>query len=359
MFADRLKIARKKAGLSLRQLAERAEPPVTAQALSKYEANKMMPSSSVLVGLAKALDTSVDFLMSSEVASLDGVEFRKHSGSSAKDRAMVEAVVTERLERIFAIEDVLGIPELNEIFADLEAPAIASLEAAEEQADFLRDKWDLGSDAIPSLSALLEDRGIHVIEVALPERVSGMACRAVRAGRENGAAVIVVSDQITTERKRFTLAHELGHRIIRKVSGDVRLEKAVDRFAGALLVPADHLIGEVGAERHGIAYQEIKRLKHAYGVSASMMLVRLRQLRILPDHIVDYAFRTYARSWRRDEPDPIPADSGFAALEKPARFERLVFRALAEQMISVVRAAELLGKPLAEIEAGLKGPQAQ
>jgi hypothetical protein len=186
-----------------------------------------------------------------------------------------------------------------------------------------------------------------------------MACRAVRAGRENGAAVIVVSDQITTERKRFTLAHELGHRIIRKVSGDVRLEKAVDRFAGALLVPADHLIGEVGAERHGIAYQEIKRLKHAYGVSASMMLVRLRQLRILPDHIVDYAFRTYARSWRRDEPDPIPADSGFAALEKPARFERLVFRALAEQMISVVRAAELLGKPLAEIEAGLKGPQAQ
>lgn len=272
---------------------------------------------------------------------------------------MVEAAVTERLEKIFAIEDVLGIPEPDDIFADFAAPAVSSLEAAEEQANLLRDKWDLGSDAIPSLSALLEDKGIHVIEVALPERVSGMACRALRAEREEGTAVIVVSDRINTERKRFTLAHELGHRIIRNVSGDLRLEKAIDRFAGALLVPADHLRSEVGTERHGIAYQEIKRLKHAYGVSASMMLVRLRQLGILPDHIVDYAFRTYARGWRLDEPDPIPVGSGFAALEKPARFERLVYRALAEQMISVVRAAELLGKSLAEIESGLKGPQAQ
>lgn len=41
------------------------------------------------------------------------------------------------------------------------------------------------------------------------------------------------------------------------------------------------------------------------------------------------------------------------------RFERLVYRALAEQMISVTRAAELLGKPLDEVEAGLRGPQVQ
>lgn len=85
----------------------------------------------------------------------------------------------------------------------------------------------------------------------------------------------------------------------------------------------------------------------------------MRQLGILPDHIVDYAFRTYAREWRLREPDEIPGESGFAALERPMRFERLVYRALAEKMISVIRAAELLGKPLAEVEAGLRGPQAQ
>lgn len=357
MFADRLKIARKKAGLSLRQLAERSAPAVTAQALSKYESGKMMPSSSVLVGLAKALGTSVDFLMSNEVAALEGVEFRKHSRSSAKDRAVVEAVVTEQLEKIFAVEDALGLETTIDPFADHDAPLISSLEDAERCADKLRDDWDLGNDALPSLTALLEEKGIHVIEVDLPDRVSGMACSVHRSGRNSVSAVIVVSRQITTERKRFTLAHELGHRIIRNVSGDVRLEKAIDRFAGALLVPADHLKAEVGQQRHGIAYQEIKRLKHAYGVSASMMLVRMSQLGILPEHVVTYAFRTYASGWRRAEPDPLTDKIGFAALERPIRFERLVYRALAEKIVSPVRAAELLERSLEDVEAGLRGPQ--
>ena len=64
MFGRRLRLARKRAGLSMRSLAERMDPKITAQAISKYEAGKMMPSSAVLVGLAKALDVSLDFLMS-------------------------------------------------------------------------------------------------------------------------------------------------------------------------------------------------------------------------------------------------------------------------------------------------------
>ncbi len=87
MFADRLRLARKRAGLSLQALSERISPPISAQAISKYESGKMMPSSSVLVGLGKALGVSLDFLMSGQVAELSGVEFRKHSGTSAQDRA--------------------------------------------------------------------------------------------------------------------------------------------------------------------------------------------------------------------------------------------------------------------------------
>lgn len=359
MLADRLKIARKKAGLSLRGLAERVDPPVSAQALSKYEANQMLPSSRVLVGLAKALDTSLDFLMSGEVAALEGVEFRKHSGTSAQDRARVEAIVTEKLEQYFAIEDVLGIDEELDPFAALRADHVSSLEEAEQLADGLRDAWDLGGDAIPSLTGLLEDKGIRVIEADLPGRVSGMACQVRRANRDDEISVVVVSSAVNTERKRFTLAHELGHRIIKGVTeAGPRLEKAIDRFAGAFLVPAVHLRQEVGGDRHGVAYQEIKRLKHYYGVSASSMLMRLHQVGVLPEHVVAYAFRTFARGWRVAEPDPITDDAGLAAFEKPRKFERLVYRALAEQLIAPVRAAELLSKPLADVEIGLRGPQA-
>ena len=42
----------------MRALADAMSPKVTAQAISKYEAGKMLPSSAVLVGLGKVLDVS-------------------------------------------------------------------------------------------------------------------------------------------------------------------------------------------------------------------------------------------------------------------------------------------------------------
>ena len=68
-FGDRLRLARLGGDFSLAGLAERLENKVSAQAINKYETGKMMPSSSVLVGLAKALDVSFDFLMSSHFES--------------------------------------------------------------------------------------------------------------------------------------------------------------------------------------------------------------------------------------------------------------------------------------------------
>ncbi len=43
--------------------------------------------------------------------------------------------------------------------------------------------------------------------------------------------------------------------------------------------------------------------------------------------------------------------------QSPRRFERLCYRALAEELISLPKAAELLRCPIAEAEAGLKGPK--
>ena len=53
MFRQRLRLARKRAGLSMRELADVMTPSVTAQAISKYEAGKMLPSSAILVALGK------------------------------------------------------------------------------------------------------------------------------------------------------------------------------------------------------------------------------------------------------------------------------------------------------------------
>ena len=356
MFGQRLRLARKRAGLSLRALAERMEPKVTAQAISKYETGKMMPSSAVLVGLAKALDVSLDFLMSSQVDVLDGLEFRKRSGTSARDRAKAEAVLTDNLERYLTIEEILGIPPARDRFEGRRYDSVADVEEIDARADELRNAWDVGLDPVPSLCALLENKGIKVIEDDLPERISGLACQVLREGKPVADAVLV-SSRTNVERRRSTLAHELAHRMIRSTGNPaIKLEAAMNRFAGAFLVPDRHLLEEAGEGRRRITCYEIIRLKHMYGVPAAAMLVRLGQVGVLTPAAVRRAFRTFARSWRRSEPEPLAGNQGFAAFEKPQRFRSLVWRAVGEELISPVRAATLLNESLDVVERQVTGP---
>ena len=252
MFGQRLRLARKKAGFSMRELAKRMSPPVSAQAISKYEAGKMMPSSAVLVGLGRALNVSLDFLMGGQVEALEAVEFRKDSRTSAKDRARAEVLVTERLENYLAIEAILDIEPPFDPFDGLCTDRIGSFDEIERQANDLRERWDLGLDPIPSMTGLLESKAIKVIEADLPDRFDGMACTVKLVRDQPDTEVVVVSSQTNIERRRFTLAHELGHRVIRGVSDPAfSVERAMQRFAAAFLVPAEHLRGQVGSNRHG------------------------------------------------------------------------------------------------------------
>ncbi|MGA9978990.1 MAG: helix-turn-helix transcriptional regulator, partial [Candidatus Sulfotelmatobacter sp.] len=75
MIADRIRLARNKAGLSLRELAAEMDNLVTAQAIGKYERGEDIPSSKVLSGLAKALKVSISYLLDTQGLVLSGVEF--------------------------------------------------------------------------------------------------------------------------------------------------------------------------------------------------------------------------------------------------------------------------------------------
>lgn len=342
----------------MRSLAEKMTPRVTAQAISKYEVGKMMPSSAVLVALGKALDVSLDFLMSPQIEALEGLEFRKLSKAPVRDLAVAETMLIDNLERHLAVEDILGMSANVDWVEDLRYDSVANEVEIDTKADELRAAWSLGLDPIPSMCELLENEGIKVVVEDLPERINGLACHVLRGGKPVAEAV-VVSDRVNVERRRFTLAHELAHRIIRSTGNpEITLEKAMNRFAGAFLVPRQHLLEEAGGNRRRITYYEIIRLKHTYGVSAATMLMRLGQVGILAPAIIQQAFATYARSWRKTEPQPIPSDHGFAAFEKPRRFKRLVARAVGEGLISPVRAAALLNESIHSVERRISGPTA-
>lgn len=351
MFGERLLLARKKAGFSLRGLADALGGTVSAQAIGKYERGEMMPGSGILIALSKALGVSVDFFAAPSGVRLGEIDFRKHSGTLVRERAQVEAEVIEHVERYLLIEEIIGL-ESSEWQAPFAPQTIAAPEGAEHVAEQVRNQWRLGEGPIPNLTELLEEKGIKVMLLDLPDRVSGLTCKVHRPGKPP-VPVIVVNRNHNLERRRLTLAHELGHRVI--IAGEDIQERAANRFAGAFLQPAEHVRREVGRHRQRFGVPELVQTKRLYRVSASAMLMRFRDLGIVSQENVVRIYQTVGRTWRRDEPQPLETKDRRAHYEAPKRFQRLCYRALAENLINETKAAELLQLPVKQVQSAMMG----
>jgi Zn-dependent peptidase ImmA (M78 family)/transcriptional regulator with XRE-family HTH domain len=358
MIGDRIKLARRKAGLSLRGLSSAMNGKVTAQAIGKYERGEDVPSSGVLMALAKALHVSVPYLLDAQGIKLTGVEFRKKASTSARDRAHVETEMLEWIERYLQVESILELDSTHWHSPFATPRKLRKVEDVEPLASEVRARWKLGIDPIPNMTELLEEKGLKVLVVTLPERVSGFTCLAGQLDDHSKLPVIVVNRRFPLERRRLTLAHELAHRLVDPESlDDNEEEKAATVFGGALLMPREHLLREVGKHRHALGYKELIALKRLYGVSGAALLVRLRQLDVISEATLTYAFQGIARGWRTQEPEELEPEALRGQRECARRFERLCYRALAEGLISLTKAAELLRLPVPEVEEGLKGPR--
>ena len=266
---------------------------------------------------------------------------RTASASLFPEPPRAEAVLIDTLERSLTIEGILGIPPACSRVEGHRCSSIAHWEEIDAQADALRSAWNLGLGPLPGLCALLETRGIRVVEGDLPQRIGVLACRALR-GCTVVAEAVLLSNQLSIEQKRLALAHELAQRIVGSTGNpEIGLKQARDRFASAFLVPRQHLRKAVGLDsvgmgtrRHRTTWHEIIQLKQMYGVSAATLLTRLEQVGALSATVVRRAFRTFARPWRKIEPEPIVGSAGLVAFERPRRLERLVWRAVGEDLIS-------------------------
>ncbi|MDF1836056.1 MAG: XRE family transcriptional regulator [Alteraurantiacibacter sp. bin_em_oilr2.035] len=349
MIGHKLKVSRSASGLSLRALAEAMGGVVTAQAIGKYERNEDMPSSGVLMALASALGVTEEYLLSEDELALEGVDFRKKAGASAREEAALEARAIHMLERYLAVEDLLNMRSV-----DWEQPRsaphpVSDVRDAEDAARSVREDWGLGNDPIPQLAELLEERGIKILSLDLDD-IDGLAAKVRRRDRD-ATRVIAIKRSTWSERKRFNLAHELGHMVIAPLGG-VDEEKAAHRFAGAFLIPADVLRAEMGAKRSSITIGELVELKKRFGVSIQALTYRCKDLGIINGATFGRIFKIFAeRGWRTppfEEPATMHPD-----LEEPKRFERLCYRALSEGVIGDARAAELLGISVRELDARL------
>ena len=340
MIGERIKQARKAAGLSLRTLADRAG--ITAMAISKYETGKSTPSSGVLLSLGKALGVRTEYFFRPVKAELREVEYRKRSRLPKKALRKIEGDITEQVERFIELEQLLpnGPVQAFKLPDNLRAN-VSSLDEIENVATELRDAWSLGVDPIPALTDMLEERGVKVFQSdAIPGDFDGMAAKV------NGIPVIVVSSKAPGDRQRFTMAHELGHLVLgNRLAPEIDIEAASNRFAGAFLAPANEVRKELGDRRNWLEPQELAALKKAYGLSMQAWMHRAKDLGILPEaRYVEMRKFFSKQDWNKMEPgEQYPP-------EYPQLFEQLVYRALGQDLIGESKAAELLRLPLTEFQ---------
>jgi Zn-dependent peptidase ImmA (M78 family)/DNA-binding XRE family transcriptional regulator len=339
MIGNRLKRARDARGLSLRELEAAIQSQVSAQAIGKYERDEMMPNSTNLLALAKVLHVTPEYLLSEREIALAGVDFRKAPQAGAKEERAVEAAVLDQVERYLELEELIPGTEVLWSAPIEDSFIVRRIEDAEDAADSLRNLWQLGIDPIPLMAELLEEKGVKVIALELPENVSGSKAF-VQQPQKNDVPVIVVNAHHNGERQRFTLAHELAHLVLRFTDlSDAEEEKAADRFAGAFLMAKQMMHRLLGEHRTSISLGELVELKKVFKVSIAALVVRCSQLAIMPKAA---SGRLWAQikgmGWNAQgstEPLSFPA-------EVPQRMERMCLRAVAESAVSESRAAELL-----------------
>jgi Zn-dependent peptidase ImmA (M78 family)/DNA-binding XRE family transcriptional regulator len=334
MIGERLKIARRAAGLSLEALGARVG--VSKMAISKYERGLDMPGSTVLLGLARELGVKTEYFFRPTDIQFSASAFRCRKSLPAKQKSALAARVQEWLERYVEAETIVG-QVLSFSFPEHLNRQVDSLEQAEEVALELRQAWELGLDPIENLCEVLEDRGVKVGVVDGSAKFDAMLCHV-----DDTEPVMAVAEGKPGDRQRFSLAHELGHLIL-EVPDAIDKERAANRFAGALLVPAQAAQLELGQGRRRLGPYELHLLKHKYGLSMQAWVYRAKDLGLISPSAATSFFRYFRQQgWHRGEPgDPYPS-------EEPERLKRLVLRALAEDLITESRAAELLGRSLGE-----------
>lgn len=341
-FAQRLVNARKIRCMSQRELSNKLEGQVSPTAIEKYEKGLMMPSSSALILLSKALNMKLDYFFRPFTVAIDTskFEFRKSASMGAKKVESIKYMVGAEIEKYLEIEGILG--NSTSFSLDYSNILVEGEYEAKLLARRLREDLNIGLDAIVSAVELLESCGVKIIEIDHDEKFSG-TCNTAET-----IPVIVINRNMTSERKRITIFHELGHLLMHCADG-VDEEKMCNIFANEVLIPSDKFKSLLGDSRHDISLVELQAIQREYGISVDALMAKAAQLNIITNN----RYTSYYKKKNALPTFKMSVEKSLYPIEQTNRFERLVYRALASEVISTSKAAALLEISVNEVRNNL------
>lgn len=277
------------------------ESGLSHRILVYHETGTVEPTDETLNKFAAVLRFPVEFFLGPDVdiISSEAASFRKLSKLTASQEAVAIASGTLSVEFERWIDKKFDLPKPN-------LPLLRGVEP-EAAAEMIRARWGLGQRPIKNLIHLVEANGVRVF--SLPVESANVDAFSLWHDRlpNDSIPFIFLNSTKTGERRRFDVAHELGHLVLHRHGSPPtkHAESEADRFASALLMPRADVLAHI--PRGFPSETHVHAMKKRWRVSAISMVVRLFHLGIL----TEWQYRSLCVSlseagYRTSEPNGIP-----------------------------------------------------
>ncbi|MBX6168948.1 MAG: XRE family transcriptional regulator [Thermobispora bispora] len=285
-----LTTARRACGLTQEELA--AAAGVTQAALSRYENDLREPEPDVLARLARALGVTEAFLVRAGRVrggmAIDAHMRRRMTAKPTVWRQLEAKLNMYRMHARMLFEEV-------SIRAEQRVPTLDPLEITPtDAARFVRMQWRMPLGPVRSLTRWLEAAGCLVIEEDFgTTRVDGLSQWI------DDHPVILINGRAPTDRKRLTLAHELGHLCLHSVEISQDVEAEANAFAAEFLMP----IEVIRPQLRNLKIGRLLDLKREWGVSMQALVERAHNAGLITTGERSNLYKALsAKGWKTHEP---------------------------------------------------------
>lgn len=297
--------------------------------LSKMETGFLEVSDAYLDRISKVLSYPKSFFYeNSEIYPLGLNYYRKNKGIPNRTFRAIEASVNlrrdeiEKLLKSVDFEFDLKIPK-----CDIDDEKYGG--SPETIARSVRKYWRLPRGPIENLTDLVESAGIIIIPCDFGTR----AFSGIGTWTQDGVNLIFVNRKMPGDRMRFTIAHELGHIIMHRLSTET-MEDEANRFASEFLMPAETIKPQLS----GLRLDKLAQLKLHWKVSMQAILMKAKDLGSIGERQYRYLWgQMGSLGYRLSEPIEYAIPQ-----EKPSLLSDIVTTHLKEIGFGITELAELL-----------------
>ena len=286
--------------------------------ISKLEKGLLAPSEDRLARLADSLEYPVEFFLRTDQIFGFGslcIYHRKRASMPITELRVVQARIN--VLRIQIAELLRGVDiEVENRFQRMD---VDEFESPERVARLVRRSWGLPLGPIENLVAALESAGGIVYRMAF----GSQKLDAISQWPPDMPPLLFINADLTEDRIRFSIAHELGHVIMHAVPTQ-DMEREADRFAAEFLMPAKEIANELA----GLDLVRAAELKPYWRVSMAALIMHAKRLgQISASKAATLYIQLGKLGYRRSEPLPL-------SIERPMLVHEMVRVYMEEQRLT-------------------------